>query len=216
MRSRSLRALLVFLSLSLTASVHGQTEDPIQALKDSLSQDQQSSILQGIIGKGSGTGTGKKTDQKLSTPETVQSKRDQTTDLLDKENKEKTRDERILRQTNEDPELRADDTVLIDVKSLDDICIRFGLGLVGPNSNNGSNPGGGPSPNNTYNTAALTSAINGASGIAGAGGGIPGLNGNNGNNNDTAFRASEITLIFKLAVEKMTRKTAEPRVNASA
>ena len=173
---------MVFLSLSLTASVHGQTEDPIQALKDSLSQDQQSSILQGIIGKGSGTGTGKKTDQKLSTPETVQSKRDQTTDLLDKENKEKTRDERILRQTNEDPELRADDTVLIDVKSLDDICIRFGLGLVGPNSNNGSNPGGGPSPNNTYNTAALTSAINGASGIAGTGG-IPGFNGNNGNNN---------------------------------
>jgi polysaccharide export outer membrane protein len=170
---------LVFLSLSLTASVHGQTEDPIQTLKNSLSQDQQSSILQGIVGKGSGTG--KKTDQKLSTPETVQSKRDQTTDLLEKENKEKTRDERILRQTNEDPELRADDTVLIDIKSLDDICIRFGLGLVGPNSNNSPNPGSGANGNNTYNTAALTSAINGASGVAGVGG-IPGLNGNNGNN----------------------------------
>ena len=182
MRSSLLRALLVFLSLGLVSSVHSQTEDPIQSLKDSLSQDQQNSVLQNILGNKSGTT--KKSDQKLSTPETVQQKRDQSTDLLEKANKEKTRDERILRQTNEDPELRADDTVLIDVKSLDDICIRFGLGLVGPNSNNGSNPVGGANPNNTYNTAALTNAINGASGIAGTAGGIPGLNGNIGNNNN--------------------------------
>jgi polysaccharide export outer membrane protein len=177
MQSRSLRALLIFLSLSLTALVHSQTEDPIQALKDSLSQGQQGSILQDVL---KGTGTGKKTDQKLSTPETVQQKRDQTTDLLEKANKEKTRDDRILRQNNEDPELRADDTVLIDITSTDDICTRFGLGLIGPNS--GNSTGGANGSNPSSNASALNSAINGASGIAGVSG-IAGINGINGNNN---------------------------------
>jgi polysaccharide biosynthesis/export protein len=208
MRSRSLRALLVLLSLSLTASVHSQTEDPIQALKDSLSQDQQSSILQGVLGKG--TGTGKKSDQKLSTPETVQSKRDQTTDLLDKANKEKTRDERILRQNNEDPELRPDDTVLIDMKSIDDICIRFGLGLVGPNSNNGSNPGNGTNANNINNAAALNSAINGASGIAGVNG-IAGINGISGTNNVNTNAANNNYDFTRCPLPTETPKTDEEK-----
>jgi polysaccharide biosynthesis/export protein len=180
MQSRSLRALLVFLSVSLTASVHSQTEDPMQALKDSLSQGQQGSVLQDVL---KGNGTGKKTDQKLNTPETVQQKRDQTTDLFEKANKEKTRDDRVLRQLNEDPELRADDTVLIDITSLDDICTRFGLGLIGPNSNNSPNSTGGANASNpSSNTSALNSAINGSSGITGING-IAGINGINGNNN---------------------------------
>ncbi len=118
-------ALLVLLSISLTASVYSQTEDPIQALKDSLSQGQQGSILEGVLGKG----TGKKTDSKLNTPETVQQKTNQTTDLFDKANKEKTRDDRILRQLNEDPELRANDTVLIEMTPVEDICTRYNNGL---------------------------------------------------------------------------------------
>src|SRR5579863_3618989 len=119
MRSRLLGAVLVLLSIGLTASAQNQNEDPVQALKDSLSPDQQNSILQGVLGKG--TGTSKKTDSKLSTPETVQSKTSRAQDLLD-EKQGKTRDGRILRQLNEDPELRADDTVLIDLTPLDDVC----------------------------------------------------------------------------------------------
>src|SRR5882757_4176296 len=175
MRNKSLAALWVLLSIGLTASAQNQTEDPMQALKDALSQGQQGSVLQDVL---KGNGTGKKTDQKLNTPETMQQKRDQnTTDLFEKANKGKTRDDRIVRQNNEDPELRADDTVLIDMTSLDDICSRFGLGLGGPNSNNGPNSVNGPNgPNPNSNVSALTSAIGGASGAAGAGG-IPGLNG---------------------------------------
>ena len=60
MRSRLLGALLVMLSVGLTASA--QTQDQLQALKDTLSPDSQSSILQGVLGKGDGTG--KKTDNK--------------------------------------------------------------------------------------------------------------------------------------------------------
>src|ERR1700722_6653368 len=119
MRSNSLGAVLVLLSLGLASSVRSQNDDPIQALKDSIAPDQQSSILQGVLGKGSGNG--KKTDSKLDTPETVQSKTNQRQDLLN-DKKEKTRDGRILRQINEDPELRADDTVLIEMTPLEEIC----------------------------------------------------------------------------------------------
>jgi polysaccharide export outer membrane protein len=208
MRIRSLRALLVFLSLSLTASVHSQTQDPIQALKDSLSQggSGQSSILENILGGGKSTKN--KTDQKLETPETVQQKRDQSTDLLERANREKTRDDRILRQSNEDPELRADDIVLIDVTSVDDICTRFGLGLIGPNSNNGSNSGTGAPGNNPSNTAALNSAISGASGIAGING-LAGLNGINGNNNANSNAANNTYDFTRCPLSTETPKTDE-------
>src|ERR1700732_254545 len=137
MRSKSLRALLVLLSISVAASVHSQTEDPIQALKDSLTQGS-GSILQDILGKGSGAG--KKSDQKLQTPETIQTKPEQSKDLFEKENKEKTRDDRILRQFNEDPELRADDTVLIEMNPVEDICKRYGINMGGQIPNTGNNP----------------------------------------------------------------------------
>ena len=39
----------------------------------------------------------------------------------------KTRDGRILRQFDEDPELRADDTVMIEMTPVDDICNRYCL-----------------------------------------------------------------------------------------
>jgi polysaccharide export outer membrane protein len=195
MRSRSLRALLAILALSLTASVHSQSEDPIQSLKDSLSQGQQGSILQDVLGKGTGT---KKTDQKLQTPETVQSKRDQTTDFLDKANKEKTRDDRILRQSYEDPELRADDTVLIDVASVDDMCSRFGLGPPNPNSPNNpqnSNIGNGSTGNSTVNALNSLNALNGTSGISVPSGipGIGGINANNSPNKDATTYSYDFT-----------------------
>jgi polysaccharide biosynthesis/export protein len=196
MRSKSLRALLVLLSISLTASVHSQSEDPIQALKDSLSQGQQGSILEGVLGK---SGTGKKTDPKLNTPETVQQKANQTTDLFDKtNNKEKTRDDRILRQANEDPELRANDTVLIEMTPVEDICTRYGNGLNGQFPGNGNNPNGGSNANGGNggaNPLSNLSALNGASGIQGIGGiggigGINGINGINGNNSANGNNAN--------------------------
>jgi polysaccharide export outer membrane protein len=101
------------LSIGLSASGQTPTPEQLQALKD-LSPDQQNAILQGI----KGNAAGKTTDPKLKTPETVR----QPTDLSD--NAKKTRDGRVLRQYDEDPELRADDTVMIEMTSLDDICNR--------------------------------------------------------------------------------------------
>jgi len=175
MRIRSLGSIAILLSIGLVASVRAQSDDAIQSLKDSMSQDQQGSVLQGILGKGNGTG--KKTDDKLQTPETVQKSR-QNSDLYERANKEKTRDDRILRQFNEDPELRADDTVLIDVTPLEDICTRYGNGLNplpnGPNNPNGGAgiTGGSPGSSNASSLNALNAAagLPGVSPIAGAGG----------------------------------------------
>jgi hypothetical protein len=117
--------------MALSASAQTPTADQLQALKDSLSPDQQSSILQGVLGKGNGTG--KKTDPRLKTPETVQ----QSQDLLD--NARKTRDGRILRQFDEDPELRPDDSVIVEMTSLDDMCNRSRNGAQNFNGNSNSN-----------------------------------------------------------------------------
>jgi len=70
MRGRYLGALLVLLSVGLAASAQTPTADQLQALKDSLPSDQLDTLLQSVLGKGSASG--KKVDQKLKTPETVQ------------------------------------------------------------------------------------------------------------------------------------------------
>jgi protein involved in polysaccharide export with SLBB domain len=175
MRGRSSWLLLVLLFCGLGARAQNQTDDTLQALKDSLSQDQQGSILQGILGKGEGSS--KKTDQKLNTPETVQSKTKEETDLLEKEKKEKTRDGRILRQSNEDPELRADDSVLIEMTPINELCDRYRPGLPSPNGNNGSNG------------AAVTgmNATGAGSGISGVTGGYGGNANNVAGNATTTF-----------------------------
>jgi hypothetical protein len=107
MRNRFFWALLLGFSLILSASGQNSPMDQVQALKDSLSGDQQDSILQNVLGKGNTNG--KKTDQKLKTPETVYPKSGEE----DKAKKKETFDERILRQSEEDPELRPDDTVML-------------------------------------------------------------------------------------------------------
>jgi hypothetical protein len=123
--------LLLCFSFGLTASA--QTSDQIQSLKDSLSSDQQDSLLQGVLGnKGNGTNT--KSDKKLQTPETVKPRSEEMKDFTKPQ--EKTRDGRILRQFDEDPELRPDDTVMIEMTPVEDICNRYGLGPNSPNNAN--------------------------------------------------------------------------------
>ncbi len=173
MRSKSLAALLVLLSFSLGGSALSQSDDTIQALKDSLSGgDQQGSILQNVLGK---DGANKRTDPKLNSPETVQSK--ERADLLDRadKSKEKTRDGRYLRQRDEDPELRADDSVLIELSSLADICSRYGNlpGQQLPGNGSAPNTGGanGTTGANNANTLNSLNALSGATGL----GNIPGV-----------------------------------------
>src|SRR5882672_9209581 len=136
MRLRPLGALVAALSMGLAASAQSPTSDTLQSLKNSLSPDQQSSILQDVLGKG--TGTGKKTDKKLDTPETVRRKDGAQTDFFDKEKYQKSLDGRILRQSDEDPELRPNDTVLIEMISSDDLC-NNASNQFGNQNNNGIN-----------------------------------------------------------------------------
>src|SRR5437764_8600819 len=102
MRIRFLCALVAALSIGLSASTQSQNSDTLQNLKNSLSTDQQSSILQDVLGGKGGSGTGKKSDSKLDTPETVRRKNGTQTDFFDKEKYQKTLDGRILRQSDED------------------------------------------------------------------------------------------------------------------
>lgn len=170
MRSKVFGALLVLLSVGLTASA--QTSDQLQALKDSLSPDAQSSILQEVLGKGSGSG--KKTDQKLKTPDTVM-----PADTLDLSRKGKTLDGRTLRRLLEDPELRPDDTVMIEMTPVVEMCSRNGLGMGG--KNNGDNANNANNAATAANALIPLNAANGLNGIPGANtiGGINGISGLN-------------------------------------
>jgi polysaccharide export outer membrane protein len=169
MNSRWIGAFFVVaLLIGLAAPTQSQNSDTLQSLKNSLSPDQQSTILQDVLG-GKGSGTGKKTDQKLETPETVRRKNEK--DLLDKTKNDKTADGRPLRQLDEDPELRADDTVLIELISLDELCNGRLTQNVQQNNNNGQN---GNNSANGVNPLSGVPNVNGTSGNLN----IPGSNNN--------------------------------------
>jgi polysaccharide biosynthesis/export protein len=177
MRNRVLRGLLVLLALGLASSAQTQnSQDPLQSLKDSLPQDAQSSILQGVLGDQNGQ---KKTDKKLETPDSVRAPSNE--DIIQKNIK--TRDGRILRQFNEDPELRPDDTVMIELRSVDDVCEHNNLvpGIQnlanGPNNQQGGTYGA-PGTAGGANSLNALAAASGVSGVAGAGAaGAAGLGG---------------------------------------
>src|ERR1700730_780439 len=152
---------LLAILVGAVAIAQTPTADQLNALK-SMPKDQQDALLQGVLGKGDGATT--KSDSKLSTPETMQPKTDPSNELLNKLKKGKTLDDRTLRQPDENPELRADDTVLIDLTPID---------RYRDNSNypNGANPNGNDNGTNGV-------GVNGIPGIPG----IPGINGINGTN----------------------------------
>ncbi len=182
MRIRFLRAAAVLLSIGMASSAQTQTADTLQALKDSIPPDQQSSIIQNVLGKADGTG--KKTDKPLDAPETVLPKADDTRDQTRRIKKLETFDGRVLRQMDEDPELRADDTVLIELTPVD----QASAGANSQNSANalngmsGANGPAGGSGNPAANGPAGANGINAAAGLLAANGnGNGSANGMNGN-----------------------------------
>src|SRR5271165_914049 len=132
MRSKFSGFTLLAILAGAVAVAQNPTADQLNALK-SLPKDQQDALIQSALGNGNSTGT--KTDSKLSMPQTVRPKSDQSTESLDKL-KGKTSDGRTLRQPDEDPELRPDDTVLIDLTPID----RYKD--INSNNPNGANTGG--------------------------------------------------------------------------
>jgi polysaccharide biosynthesis/export protein len=109
-------ASILILAAAVVGAQSPSTSDPLSLLKN-LSQDQQDSLMQSVLGKGGSTS--KRPDSKLDAPETVERTNDRT-GAADRETKNaKTIDGRTLRISAEDPELRADDTVLIDLTPLE-------------------------------------------------------------------------------------------------
>jgi polysaccharide export outer membrane protein len=166
MRSRFLGAFFALAAVGLSAyAQQSSSSDPLQALKDTLSPDQQQSILQGVLGKG-GDGT-TKPDANLRTPESVQPKSDE---LEYNRRRGKTRDGHYLRQSDESlMELRADDSVIIEMTPVADLCARLTSGNNLPASAAGVNP-------SDIQSALNSRSGNLNSGAAGANG--PGATGN--------------------------------------
>jgi len=152
MRSRLLSVGLLFLSLGLGASAQTPTPDQLNQLKN-LPPEEQQQVMQGLIGNKTDS-SGKKIDKKLQTPQTVIPKSDEESEY-GQYRKEKTRDGRVLRMQDEDPELRPDDTVLIDLTPLDSV-IRQSASENANETNNGMNGA------NNRNGAAAGSANNAA------------------------------------------------------
>jgi polysaccharide biosynthesis/export protein len=148
----------VLLSIGLLSSAQTQTPSQLQALKD-LTPEQQQALLQGVTGKTDSSG--KKTDKKLETPETVQPSTNEALRLFEKAYKYKTIDGRALRQVDEDPELRAEDWVLIDLTPIEQLLAAPGLaGQINPNTGANGNPGA-----NGVNGINGVNGVNGINGI---------------------------------------------------
>jgi hypothetical protein len=111
------RAKIVCSAVALTviaAAAAGQTPTPEQLnVLRSLPQDQQDSLIQSVLGKSDGTN--RKSDPRLNMPETVDEKNDRSRGQRGDIDQDKTIDGRVLRRSREDPELRAYDSVLIDL-----------------------------------------------------------------------------------------------------
>jgi polysaccharide biosynthesis/export protein len=197
--------LVAGLSIALVASAQTQTSDTLQSLKNSLSPDQQSSILQQVLGKG-GAST-EKSDSKLDSPETVRRKNGDQGEIFDKENYQKTLDGRTLRQSDEDPELRANDVVLIELIDLDELCDNT-FGQTGDQNNTSGN-----NPKSNSNAASGIPGLSGATGAAGASGaaGSNGLRGGVGNVPNTDFSNTRCRPVEKPRTDMDKGKTEKFR-----
>lgn len=142
-RSLLVAATLAFVSASTSAQV--PTPEQLDALK-SLPADQQQELIQSVLGRGDGTN--RKVDPRLEMPETIGKENDRSRGLQNELERDKTIDGRALRRSREDPELRAFDSVLIDLTPYE---------LT-------------PKTNNTYALPNPGVAVNGTSTIPGAAG----------------------------------------------
>jgi protein involved in polysaccharide export with SLBB domain len=194
MKKVSVAAVLALVLMGWAATAQSPSSDQLNTLKN-MPQDAQSQLLQSVLGTNGDTSQ-KKVDPSLKMPETVQQKSDQSMeDQYSQYIRDKTHDGRRLRLPNEDPELRADDTVLLDLRLID----RAKKDDKNNNSNGNNASGGsgmGNQPNNGINGATGVNGIAGVSGLSGLNGinglGLPGTNGGtNGNGSANAERSAE-------------------------
>lgn len=146
--SKSTRCFLSAI-LALVASyslAQVPTPEQLNVLK-SLPPDQQQQLIQSVLG-GKNDGTSRKTDPKLDMPDSIDERNGRSDQSKNELDRDKTLDGRILRRSREDPQLRAFDSVLIDLTPYE----------LTPKLNNAA-----PSatPGSTPNAAAVGSAVTG-------------------------------------------------------
>jgi polysaccharide export outer membrane protein len=110
--TRSLVATVLVLGAGY-AMAQVPTPEQLNVLK-SLPADQQQTLIQSVLGA-KGDGTSRKTDPKLDMPDTDEERNGRSQQSKGELDHDKTIDGRMLRRSREDPELRAFDSVLIDL-----------------------------------------------------------------------------------------------------
>jgi polysaccharide export outer membrane protein len=152
-RSLGVAIALILIGAVVVAQTPTPTQDQLNIFKN-LPQDQQDALMQSVLGS-KGDSTNKKSDSQLDSPETVKKRNDRTGQREEQENNDKTKDGHTLRKSDEDPELRAGDYVLIDLTPIE--LDRDGNLIV---RNRGDQVAGSatPNPNSTAAVNAASSA----------------------------------------------------------
>jgi polysaccharide biosynthesis/export protein len=107
-RANSLLAAAALTLVTAFATAQSPTPEQLNQLKN-LPADQQQELLQSVLEKNDGTV--RKTEPKLDMPNTIEGNPDRSRER----EKDTTKDGHVLRRLNENPELRAFDSVLIDL-----------------------------------------------------------------------------------------------------
>jgi polysaccharide export outer membrane protein len=198
--ARSLSAAIFLLLMGAFAGAQSPTTDPLSILKN-LTQDQQDALMQSVLGRGDGTN--RKADSQLNTPETVQKKNDRTGTAegdATSGNRDKTIDGRTLRRSDEDPELRAGDTVLIDLTPVE-LALKDSSAIT---------PAGAPT--RSGGTGAATGLPAGAAN-AGSASALNGLNGlNDGSSNKKINEGSDFG---RLQIDQKPKTDEDARRSAT-
>jgi len=190
--ARSLSAAIFLILIGAFAGAQSPSQDPLSLLKN-LTQEQQDALIQGVLGKGDATN--RKAESQLNTPETVQKRNDRTGGVDRETNVDKTIDGRTLRRIDEDPELRAGDSVLIDLTPVE---IALKDANVIPPAGTGASATGTPSAGATNASSALS--------------GINDANSNKKNRESSDFGRLRIDQRPKSAEETASSATARDRI----
>jgi polysaccharide export outer membrane protein len=179
----SAASFLIF--IGVLAGAQTPTQDPLNALKN-LTQEQQDALLQSVLGKSDTTN--RKSDSQLNAPETVERKNDRTGGSEKETKNDKTIDGHTLRKLDEDPELRADDYVLIDLTPVE----------IALKDTNGITPAGTTAAGSTSVTGNSSASANNANSALS---GISEPNSNKKNNENSDFG--------RLQIDPRTRTTEQ-------
>ena len=198
---RGLKTAILCVMLGATAVAQTPTPEQLKIFQ-SLPQDQQDSLMQSFIGSksgdGGGTGSGSKLDGKDSSQDFSGNDRQSSSNTV---RERKTADGRTLRRSDEDPEIRPFDYVLIDLTPLE-LAAKDNSAVAPAGS-----PTNGPAMNASDNSTSLTGLLGASGGNANAAAGLGALAGAGGSNGNT--KNNSASDFGRLAVDTLPKTTEQ-------